>query len=64
MGVLHGFARLDEKFESVGDLELILIAVFGDWQSLDVLHHKIWLALRRCPCVKHLGNRWMIHDRK
>jgi hypothetical protein len=62
VGVLHSFAGLNKKFEPIGDLEFVLIAIFVNGQPVDVLHHKVWLALRRGSCVKHLGNRWMIHD--
>ena len=62
--VLHAFAGLNEEFEPIRDLELLLIAILGNRQPGHVLHHEVWLALRRRSGVKHLGDGGMIHDRQ
>ena len=62
--VLHAFAGLNEEFEPVPDLELLLIAILRNRQPGHVLHHEVRLALWRRPGVKHLGDGRMIHDRQ
>ena len=54
--VLHAFTRLDEQFKALGDLEFLLIAIFRNGRSGNVLHHEERLPLLRCPGVKNLGN--------
>ena len=62
--VLHAVAGLDEEFEPIPDLELLLIAILRNRQPGHVLHHEVRLALRRRPGVEYLGDGGMIHDRQ
>ena len=40
VGVLHAFADLDEELHALTHGELVLVAVSGDRDAGDVLHHK------------------------
>jgi hypothetical protein len=64
MRVLHPFASLNKEIESLADLELLLVAIFGNRQPGYVLHHKVGLALWRRSGVEYLGDGGMIHDRQ
>ncbi len=41
MCVLHSGAYADEEFESLGDVEVILVAVSVDRRAINVLHHQV-----------------------
>src|ERR1700722_9595122 len=64
MRVLHSFAGLDEKFESVPYPELLAITILRNGQAGNVLHQEVRLPLRGRTRVKNLGDGWMIHDRQ
>src|SRR4029079_19697230 len=64
MGVLDGLADWNEQFKALANVEVVLIAVVGDRNTLDQFHHKIGTAARRCAGIEHFGDVCMIHDRQ
>jgi hypothetical protein len=64
MGVLHGLADLDEEPEPIGNGELGLVAVVGNRDAADQLHHEVGAARIRGAGVEDLGDVRVIHQRE
>ena len=62
--VVDRLADGNEELNPLPDAEVSLLAVPRDRQAIDILHHEIRQALRRCPGVKDLGDVRMIHQGK
>ena len=59
--VLDSAAHLDHKVQALLGVELILIAVFGDFNSTHQFHHKVRASVLRGSRIEHLGNVGVIH---
>ena len=64
MRVLNGVADMDKKFQSLGRVEVVLVAVVGDPNAANQFHHKVRTAVLGGAGVEHFGNVWMVHDRQ
>ena len=63
-GVLHGLADQDEEVQPLGDRELVAVAVLGDRDAADQLHHEVGPAGFRRPAVENLGDVRVVHHRQ
>ena len=56
VGVTDCVANLDEQFQTFANTEAVLVAMFGDGQAMNQLHHEVRSARLGRPGVEHLGN--------
>src|SRR6266568_2180403 len=64
MRVLDCLADLYKELKPIICGERMLIAVFGDFHPTDKLHDEIWAPRFGRPCVKHLGDVGVVHQRQ
>ncbi len=63
MGVLHGLADRDETAPAArACVEIVLVAVLGDRDPADQLHHEVGPARLGGPRVEHPGDVRMVHQ--
>ena len=62
MGMLDGLANPSEQFQSLPRAEAILVAVVGQGDAADELHHEIGPARIGLACVEHVGDIGMVHQ--
>src|SRR5882724_407027 len=64
MRVLDRLADLYKELKPIICGERMLIAVFCDLDPTDKLHDEIWAPRFGRPCVKHLGDVGVVHQRQ
>src|ERR1700730_9091042 len=64
MSVLNPLADAHEKIQPFADGEFLTVAIIGDGDARDVLHHKIGATIRSGTSVENFGNGGMIHHRQ
>ncbi len=64
MCVLDGLADVDEYFQPLSGRELVLVAVLGDGDAANQLHHEIGPAGLGGAGVKNFGDAGMVHHRQ
>ena len=62
--VLDGVADLDEQLQPLGGVELLVVAVLGDGDALDQLHHEVRPASVGAAGIEHAGDVGMVHHRQ
>jgi len=62
--VLHPRADLQEQLQTLAVGQPVPVAVLGDRDTLDVLHHEVRPAVRRRARVEDLGDRRVVHQRQ
>ena len=60
--VLHALAHLHEQLQPLPRGELVPVAIFGDREADDVLHHEVRPPLGRGPGIEYLGDGRMVHQ--
>ena len=53
MRVAHSIADLQKQIEPLPDRECVPRAIHVDRDTIDILHHEVRIALRRCPGVEN-----------
>ena len=61
MGMLHSSAHFDEQFDSLANIELLIVAEFGDGQALHKFHDEVRAALFCCAAIQYASDVGMIH---
>ena len=64
VSVLDGVAKLNKKSKAFLQRELIRLAVIGNPNSANQLHHEKRATGCSCPAVQHACNARMIHERE
>ena len=64
VGVLHRLADREEQFQPLAGRELLLVAVVGDRDALDQLHHEVGPAAVGGAGVEHPGDVGVVHQRQ
>ena len=64
VGVLDGVAKLNKKSQAFLERELIRLAVIGNPNSANQLHHEKRATRCGCPAIQHACNARMIHERE
>ncbi len=62
MGVLDRLADRDEQFQALSRREVVLVAVAGDGDTLDEIHHEVRPASARCAGIQHAGDVGVVHQ--
>ncbi len=63
-GVLHGRADLAKQRQPGVQVEAIGVAVLGDGDALDQLHHEKWAAIGGRAGVEDAGDIGVLHQRQ
>ena len=61
MGMLYSSAHFDEQFDSLANIELLIVAEFGDGQALHKFHDEVRAALFCCAAIQYASDVGMIH---
>src|SRR5947208_1351039 len=64
MRVLNSMANLNEQIETLGGIEMILVAILRDSDAADQFHHEIRATGIGRAGVEHLSGVRMIHHRE
>jgi len=64
VGMLHGGADGQEQIEPFANTQAVLVAVLGDGQAFDVLHHEVGPSVRGQSRIVHAGDMRMLHQRQ
>ena len=64
VGVLHGFADVQEQLQSLFDHEAVFVAMLRDGQALDVLHHEVGPTARGQSRIVDAGHVGVFQQRQ
>jgi hypothetical protein len=62
VGVLDGFADLNEETETIAKRQFFLVAILSDGKPLNVFHDEVGLSAESGASIENFGNAGMIHD--
>ena len=64
VGVLHGFADVQEQLQSLFDREAVFVAMLRDGQAFDVLHHEVGPTARGQSRIVDAGHVGVFQQRQ
>ena len=61
MSVLDRLANLRHQFDAFARRQPVFLAVMGDFDPSNMLHHEEWPAALRRPGIEHFGDIGVVH---